>query len=219
MLDEGNVRLDEPWLSFVVPQSRARIERTDIIQRLLHRFDRPAKRFRNLFMLLELQRAKVLVDYRDCIVKQLCRGLAIAVFVQRELLLVIAQLIEQAFAKIAAANPRRIQLPDHFESFAQIGSIEIRHKCWTGRNRRCSASLVLCVCRWLSHRDCRGSCRCACNPPLLRLAHRSLPGCDSRDRDNLEKMSRSRFLRMDLSSRRRQVGSLRGWRGVLLRGG
>src|SRR5437879_1843003 len=124
MLDEGNVRLNEPWLRFVVPQSRARIERTDIIQRLLHRFDRPAKRFRNLFMLLELQRAQVLVDYRDCIVKQLCRGLAIAVFVQRELLLVIAQLIEQAFAKIAAANPRRIQLPDHFESFAQIGSIK-----------------------------------------------------------------------------------------------
>src|SRR5207237_1307824 len=52
MLDEGNVRLNEPWLRFVVPQSRARIERTDIIQRLLHRFDRPAKRFRNLFMLL-----------------------------------------------------------------------------------------------------------------------------------------------------------------------
>src|SRR5437899_1293282 len=176
MLDEGNVRLDEPWLSFVVPQSRARIERTDIIQRLLHRFDRPAKRFRNLFMLLELQRAKVLVDYRDCIVKQLCRGLAIAVFVQRELLLVIAQLIEQAFAKIAAANPRRIQLPDHFESFAQIGSIEIRHKCWRGRSRRCCACLVLWDCRWLSYRCCSSRSRrnCGCSYARHLRCDRSL---------------------------------------------
>src|SRR5207244_511229 len=45
MLNEGNVRLDEPWLSFVVPQSWARIEGGDIIQPLLHRFDRMAERF------------------------------------------------------------------------------------------------------------------------------------------------------------------------------
>ena len=54
----------------------------------------------------------------------LCGGSAIAVFLQLELLLVIAQLIEQALAKIAACHAGRVQLADDFERLVQIGEIE-----------------------------------------------------------------------------------------------
>ena len=39
---------------------------------------------------------------------------------ERELVLVIAQLAEQAFAKIAAAYARRIKLANHFQGFLKI---------------------------------------------------------------------------------------------------
>jgi hypothetical protein len=49
----------------------------------------------------------------------------VAVSVLRELLLVVAQLMEQAFAEIAAAYAGWIQLADYFESFLEIDQFEI----------------------------------------------------------------------------------------------
>ena len=53
-----------------------------------------------------------------------CRCRLLSVFVLRELLLVVAQLAEQAFAKIAAAHAGRVELANDFEGFLQIGGGE-----------------------------------------------------------------------------------------------
>jgi hypothetical protein len=70
----------------------------------------------------------MLVDDGDGVLQNL-RG-AVAVFLSvlmvRELLLVVAQLAEQAFAKIAAAYAGRIKLANHFQSFVKIVHREIR---------------------------------------------------------------------------------------------
>ena len=65
----------------------------------------------------------MLIDDRDRVGNHLpaapnclhCRSLCSV-----QLLLVIAQLIQQAFAQIAASDSRRIHLPDHFERLVQI---------------------------------------------------------------------------------------------------
>ena len=48
---------------------------------------------------------------------------SLSVLVERELLLVIAQLPQQAFAQSAAAHARRIELANHFEGFLEVGRV------------------------------------------------------------------------------------------------
>jgi len=59
----------------------------------------------------------------------------VAVFVERELLLVIAQTAEEAFAKIAAADTGRIELANDFEGFLQILGGEFGGCKWGARER------------------------------------------------------------------------------------
>ena len=82
-------------------------------------------------MLLVLQRAQMLVDDGDGVGEKLRRAVpavlqVVPVLVQGQLLLVVAQLVEQAIAQIAAGDPGRIQLADDFEGFVQIGERELR---------------------------------------------------------------------------------------------
>ena len=47
-------------------------------------------------------------------------GLAVSILVRGQLRLVIAQLIEQAIAQVAAGDSRRIHLAHQFQGFVQI---------------------------------------------------------------------------------------------------
>ena len=53
----------------------------------------------------------------------------VSVFVERELLLVIAQLGSRHSRRVAATHARRIELANHFEGFLEIGGREV----WTCR--------------------------------------------------------------------------------------
>src|ERR1700681_2995872 len=108
MLDEGHVGLDEARLDFVVAQAGAGIESTDVVERLLHGFDGTADRLSNLFVQLVLQSAQMLVDYRRGIFENLLR--AVAILVECQLRLVVAELVEQAPPKVAARDAGRIEL-------------------------------------------------------------------------------------------------------------
>ena len=66
------------------------------------------------------KRAQMLVDDGHGVGKNLA-AVAVAVLVQRQLRLVIAQLVEQAIAQIAAGDAGRIQLADQLQGFVQIG--------------------------------------------------------------------------------------------------
>ena len=76
----------------------------------------------------------MLIDNGDSILKNLSRSVAVflsvfvavpvSVFVERKLLLVIAELVEQALAQIAATYARRVELADRVQSFLQIGGGE-----------------------------------------------------------------------------------------------
>src|SRR5579864_9042609 len=78
----------------------------------------------------------MLIDDGDRVGENLGRGFPVAVLVQLVLLLVIAQLIEQALAKIAASNSRWVKLPYHFKGFVKIGDGEAgrkhRMRNWSG---------------------------------------------------------------------------------------
>jgi hypothetical protein len=67
VLDECDVRLDQPRLNYVVAKSRAWIECADKFQSLLNGFDGTSNGFGNFLMLLVLQSAQVLVHDRDCV--------------------------------------------------------------------------------------------------------------------------------------------------------
>jgi len=64
----------------------------------------------------------------------------VSVLVQRELLLVIVQLAQQAFAEIAATYARRIELANHLEGFLQIGKRKTGGVDRVRRGRRLSRS-------------------------------------------------------------------------------
>src|SRR5436305_6417638 len=80
VLHECDVRLDQPWLDYVVAKSGAGIERADVFQRLLTGFDRAPNSFADFLVLLVLQAAQVLVHYRDCVLQNL--GSAVSVLLQ-----------------------------------------------------------------------------------------------------------------------------------------
>ena len=75
-------------------------------------------------MLLVLKRAQMLVHHSNCIGDHPSGGLSVTVLELRELLLVVAQLIEQALAQIAAGDAWRIHLANYFESFAEVAPVE-----------------------------------------------------------------------------------------------
>ena len=90
MLHERDVRLDEPWLHYVVAQAGARIERANVLESRLHGLHGAADGLTDFFVLLVLQAPQMVFDYGDRILQNLCR--AIAILVQRELSLVITKL-------------------------------------------------------------------------------------------------------------------------------
>src|SRR6185503_5784839 len=113
-----HIWLDESRLYFVVAQARPGIERTDVIERSLDRLNRAVDRLCNLLVLLVLQRSQVLIDNGDCVCQRLPGAVSTAVSLV--LRLMIAQLIKQAFAQIAAGNTRGIKLPNDFDCFLKI---------------------------------------------------------------------------------------------------
>src|ERR1700686_943597 len=75
----------------------------------------------------------MLVDNRNRVAHNLIIHGA-AVSVQMKWLEMVAQLIEQAFAQIAAGNALWIELANHFQSFVQIGDIEVYGRDSGGRS-------------------------------------------------------------------------------------
>ena len=151
-------------LDFVVAQAGPRIEGADVVERSLHGFDRAADGLGDFFVLLVLQAAQMLVDDGHRILQDLRR--AVAVLVQRELRLVIAELVQQAVAQVAAGHARRVQLTHYFQSFLQIGGSEVWLVSRRGRARFGRGS------------DCGGGiCRSARRKRLPRGAR--LAGADS----------------------------------------
>src|ERR1700688_5133839 len=82
----------------------------------------------------------MLVDNRNRVAHNLIIDAA-AVSVQMQLLQMIAQLIEQAFAQIAAGNALWVALANHFQSFVQIGDVEVYGRNSGGRSRGSRASI------------------------------------------------------------------------------
>jgi len=86
----------------------------------------------------ELSRMSIVVDVepsqRSQVIKQMNKlinvlqaaDLTEGAAVRRELVLVMTQLGEQAFAQVAAAYPGGIQLPNHVKSSRQVGGRELR---------------------------------------------------------------------------------------------
>ena len=70
----------------------------------------------------------MLVDDGDGVLKNLRS--AVAVFVECELRLMIAKLVNQAFAEIAAAHAGRIELTDNFQRFFQVRGSESGLENW-----------------------------------------------------------------------------------------
>jgi hypothetical protein len=66
----------------------------------------------------------MLIHNGDGIGESLGGGLSIAVLVELELPLVVAQLIEQAIAQVTAGDSGRVQLPYDFDGFVEIGKTE-----------------------------------------------------------------------------------------------
>ncbi len=124
MFHKSDIGLDQPGLNFVVAQAGARIEGADIVERHVHSFERAADGLGDFLELLERYATQMLIDDGGGILQHLFGS--IAVFMQRELLLVVAQLVEQTSAEIAAGYTGRIQLADGLERFDQIRGGECR---------------------------------------------------------------------------------------------
>src|ERR1700688_1661905 len=98
----------------------------------------------------------MLVDNRNRVAHNLIIDGA-AVSVQMQLLQMIAQLIEQAFAQIAAGNALWVELAYHFKRLVQIGDVEVygRNSCGRSCSSRASIRTYL-------------STACAVDPNLRR---------------------------------------------------
>ena len=70
------------------------------------------------------QGAQVLIHDRNRIGEHLPGGFAVTVLVRHQLLLVVAQLIEQTTTQIAASNSGRVHLADQIKRFVQIFAAE-----------------------------------------------------------------------------------------------
>ena len=122
VFDERDVGLDQAGLALVVLQAGTGIESANVVEGMLNRFVRSSDGLGNFFVLLVLHGAQMLIDDGDGILQNL--GGAVTAFLsvlrERELLLVILQLTQQAFAEIATSYAGRIELTNHFEGFMQI---------------------------------------------------------------------------------------------------
>src|SRR5712692_12127541 len=65
----------------------------------------------------------MLVNHGNCIGDELCR-VSVAILEMGDLLLLVAQLVDQAFPQVAAGNPGRIHLPHYFTGFGEIGPLK-----------------------------------------------------------------------------------------------
>ena len=120
MLDERHIGLDQARLALVVTQAGAGIERPNVVQGLLHRFREAPDGARDFFVLLVLQSAQMLVHDGNRVGQHLRGGLSVSILVRGQLRLVVAQLIEQTIAQVAAGDSRRIHLAHQIERFMQI---------------------------------------------------------------------------------------------------
>jgi hypothetical protein len=131
MFDERDIGLDQPCLDLVVAQPGTRIESAYVIECQLYCIERASDCLGNFPMLFVLHRAKMLINHGDGILQHLRSAVAglfsvfLTVPVQRELLLVITQLAQQAFTEIAATHAGRVKLANHFESFLEISRAEL----------------------------------------------------------------------------------------------
>ncbi len=62
MFDESDIGLNQPRRNLVVAQARARIQRADILEPRLHRFDWTPDGTRNFLELLQGNRFQMLID-------------------------------------------------------------------------------------------------------------------------------------------------------------
>ena len=67
----------------------------------------------------------MLVNDGDRVCKHLCRGLAVSILVRGKLRLMVAQLIQQAIAQVAAGHAGRIHLAHQLQGFMQIGKLKL----------------------------------------------------------------------------------------------
>jgi len=114
----GDVGLDQAGLNFVVAQAGAGIEGANIVERNLHRFERAADGLGDFLELLERYATQMLIDDGGGVLQHLFGS--VAVLMQRQLLLVVAQLVEETSAEIAAGYAGRIQLADDLKGFDQV---------------------------------------------------------------------------------------------------
>ncbi len=124
VLHESDIGLDQPRLRLVVAQAGTRIEGADVVERLLHRFDRTPNRLGD-FLDIACSAPRADAGRQSRLHRQNLRsGFSVAVPLQLKLLLMVAQLVEQALAQIAAGDAGGIQLAHDFDRFVQIGETE-----------------------------------------------------------------------------------------------
>src|SRR5579863_8209694 len=92
----------------------------------------------------------MLIDDGNRVGEGLGNGFSIAVLLQLVLLLVIAQLVEQALTKITASYSRWVKLPYYFNGFVEIGDGEVGRehwmRGWSWLWRRLSSDWLRCGC-------------------------------------------------------------------------
>ena len=122
VLDESDIWFDEAGLALVVLQAGAGIESANVIEGVLNGFIRPSDGLGNFFVLFVLNGSQVLIDDSDGVLQNLRSAIAafVSIFVERELLLVILQLTQQAFTEVATSYAGRIELTNHLQGFMQI---------------------------------------------------------------------------------------------------
>jgi hypothetical protein len=118
MFDESDIRLDQASLDFVVLQAGAGIEGANVVDGLLDGIRGASDGLGDFFVLLALHGSEVLVDYGNGILEDLrgavgrlfCGVVSVffSVLMVRELLLVMMQLEQKAFAQSATAHTRRV---------------------------------------------------------------------------------------------------------------
>src|SRR5260370_12250405 len=107
----------------------------------LHRFDWTTDRARNFLKLLQRHRPQMLIDDGNRVSHDL-PGQGTTVSVQMQLLQMVAQLIEQAFAQVATGDARRIELAHNFQRLVQVGDGKVygRNPGWRCRCPHCRRS-------------------------------------------------------------------------------
>ena len=143
MFHESDIGLNQPRRNLVVAQARPGIQRADILEPRLHRFDWTPDGARNFLELLQRDRSQMLIDDSHRVSHNLL-GQSTTVSVQLQLLQMVAQLIEQAFAQVATGDALRIELAHNFQRFVQIDRVKFTDAIRAGAplSARCSVAAV-----------------------------------------------------------------------------